>query len=81
MKYYIEENIHTIKCSPQEFSLVLVNEKKKNVDKQAYTNANFFGNYSEQGEAFTLPAGHLVADYESDSKWERHYCEERGKFI
>lgn len=81
MKYYVEENIHTIQCSSKEFSLVLVNEKKKNVNKSTYTNANFFGNYSEQGEAFTLPVGHLVADYESDSKWERHYCEERGKFI
>ena len=59
----------------------MVNEKKKNVDKKTYTNANYFGNYSEQGESFTLPAGHLVADYESESKWERHYCEERGKFI
>lgn len=81
MKYYVESNIYTIQCSPKEFGLALVNEKKKNVAKSTYTNANFFGNYSEQGESFTLPAGHLVADYESESKWERHYCEERGKFI
>ena len=81
MKYYVEDGIHTIQCSPKEFSLVLVNEKKKNINKKTYTNANFFGNYSEQGESFTLPAGHLIADYEAQSKWERHYCEERGKFI
>lgn len=81
MEYYIEKNIHTIKCSPKEFGLSLENKKKKDVDKQTYVNANFFGNYSEQGEAFTLPVGHLVADYDSDSKWERYYCEQRGKFI
>lgn len=81
MKYYIEDGIHTIQCSPKEFSLVLVDERKKNIEKITYTNANFFGNYSEQGESFTLPAGHLIADYEAQSKWERHYCKERGKFI
>lgn len=81
MKYYIENGIHTIKCLPKEFSIVLVNEKKKNVKKATYTNLNFFGNYSEQGEPFTLPAGHLIAKFESNSKWEKHYCQERGKFI
>ena len=81
MKYYIEENIHTIQCYPEEFSLVLVNQNKKDINKSTYINANFFGNYSERGESFTLPVGHLIADFESDSQLEIKYCKERGKFI
>lgn len=81
MTYHVEDGIHTIQCSPKEFSLVLVDERKKKIEKTTYTNANFFGNYSKQGESFTLPAGHLIADYEAQSKWELHYCKERGKFI
>lgn len=81
IKYYVESGIHTIKCSPSEFKLVLIDQRKKNIDKSTYTNANFFGNYSEKGEPFTLPAGHLIAKYEATSKWEKHYCQERGKFI
>ena len=43
-------------------------------------NAGYFANYSEAGEPFTLPAGHLVADYKAAGKWTRHYCQERGRF-
>ena len=81
MKYYVQDNVHTIECSVDEFSLVLVNQRKQAIKYDTFTNANFFGSYNEPGEAFTLPAGHLVADYASDSEWVRHYCEERGKFI
>ena len=44
-----------------------------------YCNAGYFGNYTEQGEAFTLPAGHLAADLTAQSKWVRHYIQERGR--
>lgn len=43
-------------------------------------NAGYFANYSEAGEPFTLPVGHLVADYNASGKWTRHYCQERGRF-
>ena len=43
-------------------------------------NAGYFANYSEAGEPFTLPVGHLVADYKAAGKWTRHYCQERGRF-
>lgn len=81
MKFYIENNIYTIQCRVEEFAIELVNERKKNIDRTNYVNANFFGSYNEPGEAFTLPAGHLVADYKSNSIWVKHYCDERGKFI
>lgn len=43
-------------------------------------NAGYFANYSEAGEPFTLPVGHLVGDYKAAGKWTRHYCQERGRF-
>ncbi len=43
-------------------------------------NASYFANYSEVGEPFTLPVGHLVGDYKAAGKWTRHYCQERGRF-
>ena len=43
-------------------------------------NAGYFANYSEAGEPFTLPVGHLVGDYKATGKWTRHYCQERGRF-
>lgn len=44
-----------------------------------YCNAGYFGNYTEQGEPFTLPAGHLAADLTAKSQWVRHYIQERGR--
>ena len=43
-------------------------------------NAGYFANYSEAGEPFTLPVGHLVGGYKAAGKWTRHYCQERGQF-
>lgn len=81
MRYYVEDGIHTVQCSVDEFSLVLYNERKKNVEASTYMNANFFGNFNENGEVFTLPAGNLVCDYEGQGHYLEHYCKERGKFI
>ena len=81
MRYYVENNIHTIECSVDEFSIVLENKKKKNIDRPTYVNANFFGKYEEGGEKFTLAAGNLVADYNTDSQYVKKYGVERGKFI
>lgn len=81
MKYYKQNNIHIMECSVDELSIELVSEPKKNIKYDSYVNANFFGNYSEKGEKFTLPAGHLVADFNSDSYYCKYYCSQRGKFI
>lgn len=82
MKYYVTNGIKIIECTPEESSIVLVNSYKKNIKTAStYTNLNFFAGYKENGETFTLPAGHLVCDYESTSKMERKYCSERGTFV
>ena len=59
MKYYKQSNVNIIECSPDEFSIVLKSEHKKNLKESTYTNANFFGNFSEKGQKFTLPVGQI----------------------
>lgn len=81
MKYYVTNGIKVIECSPSEASIVLTNSPKKNIKVSTYTNLNFFASYKENGEAFTLPAGHLVCDYEADGKMLRKYCLERGSIV
>lgn len=63
----------------KRFRLLLVDKPKPQLGKNV-VNAGFFGIYHEEGEEFTLPAGHLTCDYAADGKWTRHYGEERGRF-
>lgn len=63
----------------KRFRLLLVDKPKNQLGKNV-VNAGFFGIYHEEGEEFTLPAGHLTCDYAAESKWTRHYGEERGRF-
>lgn len=79
-KYYKQNNVHIIECSPDEFSIVLKNDRKKNLIEKTYVNANFFAGYKENKEYFTLPVGHLVCDFDSNSEVVKKYCKERGKF-
>ena len=62
-----------------EFAIKMVDKRKRECGENT-VNAGFFGTYHEEGQAFTLPAGHLICDYAADNKWTRHYCEERGSF-
>lgn len=69
--------IHAVPAA--RFRLLLVDKPKPQLGKNV-VNAGFFGIYHEDGEEFTLPAGHLTCDYAAESKWTRHYGEERGRF-
>lgn len=80
MKYYQTNGIHIIECSPSEFSIVMCDKKKKNLTNKTYANAGFFGNFKEGSEFFTLPAGHVVCDYEASGSAIKKYCTSRGKF-
>ena len=68
-----------IPCEVKDFAVVMV-DKAKNSCPNNTANAGFFANYTEKGEPFTLPVAHVVCDFEANSEWCRHYCEERGKF-
>lgn len=80
MKQYKQNNVYIIECSPAEFSIKLKSKRKKDLSEKTYTNANFFGNFNEGSVKFTLPAGHLVCDFDSDLAPVKKYCGERGKF-
>ena len=62
-----------------KFTIKMVDKRKRECGENT-VNAGFFGTYHEEGQAFTLPAGHLTCDYVAGNKWTRHYCEERGSF-
>lgn len=79
-KYYKQNNVHIIECTPEEFSIVLKNNRKKNLTEKTYVNANFFAGYYENKEYFTLPVAHLVCDFDSNNQYVKKYCKERGKF-
>lgn len=81
MKYYKKSDVHIIECQPEEFSIVMVDQKKKNINEQTYTNAGFFATYHENKKAFTLPVAHLTCDYDASSEYVKKYCNERGKFV
>lgn len=80
MKYYKEDNLHIIECEIEEFSIILENKRKKDIEHETFVNGNYFGSYDEEDENFTLPAGHLIADDNLSGYWSKVYCEERGKF-
>ena len=77
MRYTIKNNIRIVEVPAKDFRVILYDGKKKAMGKNR-CNAGFFGNFSEQGELFTLPVGHLVADYAAASKWVEFYCKQRG---
>lgn len=77
MKYSITNGIRVVEVPAKDLRVILYDGKKKSMGKNR-CNAGFFGNFTEQGEAFTLPVGHLVADYAAASKWVEFYCQQRG---
>lgn len=67
-------------CPAESFRIVMTDSPKRGAAEGNYCSAGFFGTYHENGEAFTLPAAHLVCDYAAENKWTRKYCTERGSF-
>ena len=66
--------------SAEKFRVEVVAAAKRSIAGD-YINAGYFGSYSEAGERFALPAGHLAGIYTATGRWMRHYAEERGRFV
>lgn len=81
MRYTNQNGMHIVEVPISDFRIVMRNERKKLACTKNACNAGFFANFEEGKESFTLPVGHLVCDYDVDSKWVKFYCEERGKFL
>lgn len=75
-EYSLVNGFHDFSVPVNIFSVEAVDAEKMSIGKNT-TNAGYFGNYSEKGEKFTLPAGPIVADMVTDSKWANHYAKER----
>ena len=81
MKYTkTSNNIHIVEVPVEDFKIIMNDSAKKTAKKDNFCNAGFFATYHENKEAFTLPVGHLMCDYDASSKWTKKYCTERGKF-
>lgn len=77
MKYSVVNGMRVVEVPVKDFRVILYDGKKMAMGRNR-CNAGFFGSYLEQGDLFTLPAGHLIADYEAASEWTRSYCQQRG---
>lgn len=77
MKYSIENGIHIVEVPVQDFRVILYDGRKKAMGPDR-CNGGFFANFAEQGDKFTLPVGHLIADYEATNQWTGFYCRQRG---
>lgn len=80
MRFSIENDIRIAEIPVEDFRVIYYDGKKKSMGKNRCT-GGFFGGYkSDEGEKFTFPAGHLVADFEAESDTARFYCSEWGRF-
>lgn len=77
MKYYTSSGVDICEMPVTDFKVLMVNKPKKSAWSKNYANAGFFGNYG----TFTLPAAHLICDFETTNADCKKYCTERGKFI
>ncbi len=65
------------------FGVALVDAGKRDCASlgcgDGYCNGGFFGYYTEKGEPFVLPVGHVLGDNLATGKWFNHYIRERGQ--
>lgn len=80
MEYYKRNGIHVVEVPVTDFRVAMVDAPKKTAVGANYCNAGFFGVFREGKVSFTLPAGHLVCDFKTNSKIVERYCHERGTF-
>ena len=84
MKYSIQNGVHMVEVPVSDFRILVVDARKKSAYGRNYCNAGFFAGFDEKNpkQYFTLPVCNLKADYAADAGkvWEKHYCEERGRF-
>ena len=81
MTYTQKNGVEIVAVPVSEFKILMVSEPKKTAYTKNYANAGYFGSYSENGSAFTLPSGHVICDYAGTNTYLKKYCTERGKFL
>lgn len=71
--------VHDFAVPVSAFSLELIDREKESCGEN-FANAGYFGRYGSSPE-YTLPAGHLVADFTADDTRTRTSVEERGSIV
>ena len=77
--YTMRDGVHDFAVPVSAFALELIDKKKEDCGEN-YANAGYFGRYGADPE-YTLPAGHLVADFTATDERTRKSVEERGSIV
>ena len=77
--YTMCDGVHDFAVPVSAFALELIDKKKEDCGEN-YANAGYFGRYGANPE-YTLPAGHLVADFTATDERTRKSVEERGSIV
>lgn len=74
--YTMHDGVHDFSVPVSAFSLELIDKEKEDCGEN-YCNAGYFGKYGSDPE-YTLPAGHLVANFTATDSRTKSSVEERG---
>ena len=77
--YTMRDGVHDFAVPVSAFALELIDEEKEDCGEN-YVNAGYFGKYGADPE-YTLPAGHLVANFTAADSRTRKSVEERGSIV
>lgn len=77
--YTMRDGVHDFAVPVSAFTLELIDEEKEDCGEN-YVNAGYFGKYGADPE-YTLPAGHLVANFTAADSRTRKSVEERGSIV
>ena len=77
--YTMRDGVHDFAVPVSAFALELIDEEKEDCGEN-YVNAGYFGKYGADPE-YTLPAGHLAANFTATDERTRKSVEERGSIV
>lgn len=77
--YTMRDGVHDFAVPVSAFALELIDKEKENCGEN-YVNAGYFGKYGADPE-YTLPAGHLVANFTATDSRTKASVEERGSIV
>ncbi len=80
MKTYKQNGARIIEAPVKDFAVALVDKAKKQAAATNYCSGGFFATFKPLPK-FTLPVGHLVADYLVTDQRTGAYCAERGVIV
>lgn len=81
MKVTNTGGMRIVELPVSDFRIIMRDKTKTTASSDNYANLGYFANYNEGSEKFTLPVAHVICDWGTTSRWCKHYCTERGKFI